>query len=115
MQDFDFFNLDIFAQGTPHAAFARFRCDQPVAWLPIPHSRDGQGFWLVTRHQDICEVARQPKLFLSHGGSVLTDAVTIPHPAWQMIREGLCHLDAPQHGPLRRLAMPLFGAEAMTA
>jgi cytochrome P450 len=114
MKNFDFFNLDLFAQGTPHAAFRHFRQENPISWHAIPHGRTGEGFWLVTRHKDICEVARQPKLFFSHSGSVLSDSVEIPHPAWKMIRDGLCHLDAPKHGELRRMVMPSFGAETMS-
>ncbi|MDN2715183.1 MULTISPECIES: cytochrome P450 [unclassified Janthinobacterium] len=115
MQNFNFFNLDQFAQSTPHEAFARFRREQPISWHSIPHAPAGEGFWLVARHKDICEVARQPRIFFSHGSSVLSDSVDIPHPAWKMIRDGLCHLDAPQHGELRRMVMPQFGAEAMSA
>lgn len=111
----DFFDLDHFAAGTPHAEFARLRREQPVSWQSMPAPLQDQGFWLVTRHADICEVARQPKVFISHAGSVLSDAVQIPHPAWRMVRDGLCHLDAPRHGELRRLAVPHFGPEALEA
>jgi cholest-4-en-3-one 26-monooxygenase len=114
VRKFDFLDLDLFSRGTPHESFRCFRQEQPISWHPLPSATAGEGFWLLTRHKDICEVARQPKTFSSHGGSVLADAVEIPHPAWRMIRDGLCHLDAPKHGELRRMVMPQFGAEALS-
>lgn len=115
MDDLNFFDLDVFAQGSPHPAFRCLRRDRPISWhaLAAPHS--DQGFWLIAKHADICEIARQPRIFISHAGSVLADAVPIPHPAWQMIRDGLCHLDAPKHTELRRRIVPAFGAEAVSA
>lgn len=115
MSSIDFFDLDSFARGTPHEQFARLRREQPISWQSMPAPHQDQGFWLLTRHKDICEVARQPKLFISHEGSVLTDSLQIPHPAWQMVRDGLCHLDAPKHGELRRMAVPHFGPDALSA
>jgi cholest-4-en-3-one 26-monooxygenase len=115
MEDFNFFDLDMFSRGSPHAAFRCLRRDQPISWHALAAPHFDQGFWLVTKHQDICEIARQPRLFISHAGSVLADSVQIPHPAWQMIRDGLCHLDAPKHTELRRKIVPQFGAEAVSA
>lgn len=113
MSRFDFFDLDVFARGTPHDQLRDLRETAPISWHAMPAPQQDQGFWLVSRHRDICEVARQPKIFLSHGGSVLTDANTIDHPAWRMVRDGLCHLDAPRHTELRRMVLPRFGAEAI--
>lgn len=115
MEDFNFFDLDMFSRGSPHDAFRRLRRDQPVSWQVMAHPHSDQGFWLVTKHKDICEIAKHSRIFFSHAGSVLTDSVQIPHPAWRMIRDGLCHLDAPQHSDLRRAIVPYFGAEAMAS
>lgn len=115
MDDLNFFDLDMFARGVPHQALRSLRRERPVSWhtWSAPHS--DRGFWLITKHKDICEIARQSRIFISHDGSVLADAVQIPHPAWQMIRDGLCHLDAPKHTELRRRIVPQFGAEAVAA
>lgn len=115
MEDFNFFDLDMFSRGSPHDAFRRLRRDQPISWRAMAPPHSDQGFWLVTKHKDICEIARQSRIFFSHAGSVLADSVQIPHPAWRMIRDGLCHLDAPQHTELRRKVIPHFGADAMSA
>lgn len=111
---FDFFDLDTFAQGTPHAAFARLRADQPVSWHELVSGKRDDGFWLVTRHADICRISKSPELFYSHGGSVLVDApgpTAPPHLA--MVRDGFCHLDAPEHTALRKLATPLFAPRGL--
>jgi cytochrome P450 len=113
VQNFDFFNLDMFSEGSPHGAFKRLRQEEPVSWHQMPHLGPDEGFWLVTKHKDICEVARQSKIFFSHGGSVLADSVAIDHPAWKMIRDGLCHLDGTKHSELRKLVTPPFGADAI--
>lgn len=115
MEDFNFFDLDMFSQGSPHDAFRCLRRDQPISWHPMTAAHSDQGFWLVAKHKDICEIAKQSRTFMSHAGSVLADSVQIPHPAWQMIRDGLCHLDAPKHTHLRRKIVPQFGGEAISA
>ncbi|HEY0686526.1 MAG TPA: cytochrome P450 [Steroidobacter sp.] len=113
MDDLNFFDLDMFSRGFPHQAFRGLRRDRPISWHALAPPHSDQGFWLATKHKDICEIARQSRIFISHAGSVLADAVQIPHPAWRMIRDGLCHLDAPKHAELRRLVVPQFGAEAV--
>ena len=114
MDHFNFFDLDMFSRGSPHAAFRWLRHHEPVSWHPMAAPHSDQGFWLVTRHKDICEIARQSRVFISHAGSVLADSIGLPGPAWHMIRDGLCHLDAPRHTELRRKVVPCFGADAMS-
>ncbi len=106
---FDFFDLDRFARGTPHEAFAQLRETTPVSWHRLVSGKRDDGFWLVTRHGDIREVSKTPSVFYSHAGSVLVDAPghnAPPHLG--MVRDGFCHLDAPDHTVLRKLAVPLF-------
>ena len=60
-------------QGTPHASFAELRRSSP-----IHHCRPkGFGeFWAITKHADICEISKQPNLFLNAPGIVvLNDSV----------------------------------------
>jgi cholest-4-en-3-one 26-monooxygenase len=113
---FDFFDLDVFAQGTPHAALARLRAEEPVSWHRLVSGKRDDGFWLVARHADICAIAKTPDIFYSHGGSVLVDAPgsTAP-PHLKMVRDGFCHLDAPEHTVLRKLSAPLFASRGLKA
>jgi cytochrome P450 len=113
---FDFFDLDMFARGTPYAALARLRDEEPVSWHRLVSGKRDDGFWLVARHADICAIAKTPDVFYSHGGSVLVDAPgpnAPPH--LKMVRDGFCHLDAPEHTVLRKLAAPLFASRTLKA
>ncbi|CAN5873702.1 cytochrome P450 [soil metagenome] len=116
MSELDFFDLDLFARGTPYAAFARLRETSPVSWHRLVSGKRDDGFWLVTRHADIRTISKSPELFYSHGGSVLVDApgANAP-PHLKMVRDGFCHLDAPDHTALRKIATPLFGSRGLKA
>ncbi|CAN5374021.1 cytochrome P450 [soil metagenome] len=115
-REFDFFDLDMFARGTPHAEFAALRAQAPVSWHRLLSGKRDDGFWLLTRHADVRTVSKSPELFYSHGGSVLVDApgANAP-PHLKMVRDGFCHLDAPEHTALRKLATPLFGSRGLKA
>ena len=48
--------------GFPHAAAQRLRAEEPVKWF---ESDLVDPFWLVTKHADIVEISRDPKLWTS--------------------------------------------------
>jgi cholest-4-en-3-one 26-monooxygenase len=113
---FDFFDLDCFARGTPFDSLSRLRREQPVSWQQMIGIDPDDGFWLVTKHSDICEISRNTALFYSNDGSVLTDAPRRDSAApLRMVRDGLCHLDPPAHTSHRQLVLPAFGARAIGA
>ena len=59
----DFTDLDQFAaRGLPHDLFAKLRAQAPVYWQQVS---DDDGFWLVTRHEDVVNIARDYKTFSS--------------------------------------------------
>lgn len=58
-----------YATGDPHSAWYTLRAECPVYWQEMP---DGSGFWLVTRHHDVCEVLRNFGTFTSRRGNLLT-------------------------------------------
>lgn len=114
--DFDFFDLDMFSRGTPHAAFSLLRETSPVSWHRLVSGKRDDGFWLVTRHADVKTISKSPELFYSQGGSVLVDAPGAHAPPHlKMVRDGFCHLDAPDHTVLRKIATPLFGSRGLKA
>ena len=49
-RDVDVYDPDNYVAGVPHEMFATLRREAPVYWHPTP---DGDGFWSVTRHDDI--------------------------------------------------------------
>ena len=113
MNDFNFFDLDMFAKGTPYEAFKYLRKHEPVSWHSMPAPLEHQGFWLVTKYKDICEIGRQPKIFFSNAGTILEDTIRSSDPMYAMANDGLAHLDDPNHSKLRRPLMPMFSTSAM--
>ena len=52
-----------FYQGDPDRFFARLRAEDPLHW------HETERFWCVTRHADVQEVSRRPRLFSSAQGT----------------------------------------------
>ena len=73
-----------------YAAFAdlRERC-------PVAHSEAFEGFWAVTRHQDILDILLQPELYITSVRNVVPGSSTTG-------RRPPLHLDPPDHTPYRR-------------
>jgi len=116
VKSFDFTELDIFVKGVPRDVLAQLRRETPVYWNRIPNSAAEEGFWLITRHKDIVQIEKNPILFSSHYG--LTLAAAPPStcgPPWSMVRDGLTHLDPPEHDAHKQLIAPLFTSRAINA
>lgn len=61
-------DLETFADGPPHALFARMRDEAPVIWTDAPADwpeADQPGFWSVTRAADVEEVSKDPATYSS--------------------------------------------------
>jgi cytochrome P450 len=113
---FDFTSLDIFAKDVPHDRLAQLRRETPVYWNQVPNPATEQGFWLITKHKDIVQIEKNTNLFSSHYGLTLADAPPSTWgPPWSMIRDGLTHLDPPEHAAHRQLIAPLFAPKAIQA
>ena len=101
--DFDLTDLALFEKGFPHHVFTWLRREAPVYWHePTPHTPDGEGFWVVSRHADALRVLLDPVAFSSvtggarvHGGSFLQD---VPY-AGVMLNM----MDPPRHDRIRAL------------
>ncbi len=118
MSDFQFaVDLDRFVSGQPHDEFARLRREAPISWNPLPKSRKkDDGFWLVTRHEDVVAASRNAAVFKSNEGTLLVDhpPATAPAP-WSMIKNEFCSLDAPIHRTYRNLLAPKFTPRAIAS
>lgn len=99
----DLTDLDNFADGFPHALFARHRAVAPVWWHePTVHTPDGEGFWSVATYAEVLHVLKEPALFSSetggdrpYGGTLVQDL-----PVAGIV---LNMMDDPRHGRIRRL------------
>ena len=92
---------DTFVRGVPHAAFARMRRDEPVAWV---EEADGSGLWAVTKHADVSQVSRDYKTFTASRG-IRTEQMADDE---LEARRTMMEFDPPEHARLRRLVQPGF-------
>jgi cholest-4-en-3-one 26-monooxygenase len=95
----DLADPDLFVPGWPADVFRQLRADAPVAWNA---SAQGNGFWVVSRYQDIWDVSLDQKTFSSaRNGAVPRD--------WRDQEEidgqsgMLINMDPPRHTKYRRL------------
>lgn len=114
---FNFTDLENFARDFPHNDLRQLRRFSPVYWNPTPTpAMPKDGFWLITRHTDIVNIEENPALFSSHAGLTLVDAPpATAGRAWTMVRDGLTHLDPPEHTAHRQIVAPPFTPRAIAA
>jgi cytochrome P450 len=107
--DIDLTDLDRFAGGFPHGAFALLRREHPVWWHPpTAHTPDAEGFWVVSRHADCHSVAADATTFSSEGGPGRAGGGTILEDLPAGFASGvlLNMMDDPRHHQIRRLLTP---------
>lgn len=107
--DIDLNDPDRFLSGVPLAEFARMRDEQPIFWHDQPGAW-GEGFWAVTRHEDIVEVSRQPKIFSSYerGSFVHTGNGRDDEESLAGMRLLMINMDPPEHTALRNIVQRVF-------
>ena len=87
---------------SPYAAFADLRSRCPVA-----HSSSFDGFWAVTRYQDIYDILMQPDVYITSVRNVVPGSSTTG-------RRPPLHLDPPDHTPYRKAIDRALGAARVT-
>lgn len=107
---FRFDDPDNYVTGTPHEELARIRRDAPFAW----NTRSGDpsdGFWLVTKHEDICAISKSPAQF-STDTPLLQDPLPKElwpdFPAAAMIANNLVTFSHTKHPAFRSLINSLL-------
>ncbi len=86
----DLTSHDAFASGVPHNTFARLRKEDPAHWTDYT---DGEGFWSITRYDDILELNRQTDLLSSARGIRMEDQSYEEYLARRTFQE----TDPPEH------------------
>lgn len=114
LEGFDLTDQDLFAPGFPHQVFARLRKDAPVLFHPPGQSVDGEGFWVLSRHADIREVAANP-VFSSRGGGGRPNGGTHIDDARPELPGVMFNLmDDPRHQDFKGVISPAMGRQALT-
>jgi cytochrome P450 len=96
-------DYDLFADHEPWELFDVLLRDAPVYRHAEP---DGDGFWVVTRFDDVLAVVRDPKTFSSEVGGAAT-IETLPDDVLEA-RRNFLEFDPPKHGRYRRLISTSF-------
>jgi cytochrome P450 len=105
---FDIFSAE--SMDAPDLVYSEIRRTSPVCQV------DPDGWWAVSRHEDVVFVLKHPELFSSAGRSGARDAILDPRLAKDPIfaEEGsIITSDPPAHGRLRRLISGAFAPRAM--
>jgi cytochrome P450 len=101
--DFDHLSDEWAADGPEILADVRARC-------PVAHTERFHGAYLVTRYDDIAEVARDTATFSSR-----ITLINENHPDAVKLELPPITLDPPHHGPIRRALLPSFNPHEVAA
>jgi cholest-4-en-3-one 26-monooxygenase len=100
---------DTWARAVPYDQFDLLRRDAPVHWHEHP---EAQGFWAVTRYDDVRAISRDHETFSAELGSTFVQDQT-PE-ALKMIRMTILNMDPPKHSRYRRLVSAGFTPRMIT-
>jgi cytochrome P450 len=109
LDDVDLTDLAVFEQGAPHEVYRRLRDEAPVHWqAPTVHTPGGEGFWSLTRHEDLVWAARNPQLLSSDTGGDRGGGGTLIEDLPSGFAAGVLFnmMDDPRHHHIRRLVTP---------
>jgi cytochrome P450 len=113
IRDIDLSDNATFAQGFPHTAFTWSREQLPIYWHePTPVAPNGEGFWVMTRHEDAMAVMLDPGTFSSDKGGGRTKGGTALHDDRQA-GAMIIMMDDPRHKRLRALVNKGFTNKAI--
>jgi len=72
--DADLTDATLYSNGFPHRVFGALRHHEPVQWQAFPEGFRGdhdEGFWVLSKHEDVQTVSRNPELFSAFDGPQL--------------------------------------------
>lgn len=88
-----------------YEVLARLRADDPV-------HRGDDGFWVLSRYEDIRELSRDPARFCSGKGALVNDPVRTG--GMGLRTPSILHMDPPEHAAFRSLLNRRFTPRALT-
>jgi cytochrome P450 len=92
----------LWAGGPPHETFRRLRAECPVHWSSrIPRYPEEEGFWSVTRADDVLAVSRDWETYSSERGGVV--AITHAILPLELQQAMFIGMDPPKHDRLKAL------------
>jgi cholest-4-en-3-one 26-monooxygenase len=112
LDEIDFWDLDMFEFGDPHAAWKLLREQAPVWW----HDREGgERFWSITRYDDCHAVHSDPTRFSSERDGIMIRTNEQLQNDWagSLGFKPMIHTDPPRHAPLRKAISHNFTPRAI--
>jgi cytochrome P450 len=119
MRDVDPVDLtdpDLFSDGPPHDVYRHLRDHAPLYWHePTANTPDGEGFWCLTRHEDVGWAAKHAELFSSVSGGDRVGGGTLIEDLPRGFAAGVLFnmMDDPRHHHIRRLVTPSVSPRAL--
>ncbi|HYJ61346.1 MAG TPA: cytochrome P450 [Actinomycetota bacterium] len=101
---------DNYVADVPWAWFDRLREEEPVVWHPEPPPN--QGFWAVTRYDDLTAVHMDWETYSSELGAVSLEELDDEQ---LTIRKSMLETDPPRHTELRRICSKRLSARGVGA
>jgi cholest-4-en-3-one 26-monooxygenase len=92
LDDIDLTDASVWERGVPHEWFDLLRREDPVHWHP---EHDGQGFWAITKYDDIRMISKNPGLFSSHACGV--NRLDMVGDELEQMRMVIIGMDPPDH------------------
>ncbi|MEI7559122.1 MAG: cytochrome P450 [Actinomycetes bacterium] len=100
-QGIPLFTPELWADGPPHETFKEVRAKCPVHYTPdMFELPDEDGFWSITKYEDMKTVSRDWQTFSSELGGVLTATNVLP---LELMRGMFISMDPPKHDRLKAL------------
>jgi cytochrome P450 len=100
---------DAFAERVPHETFTLLRDEAPVHWYDWEH---GNGFWCITRYDDVVSVMKDWRTFSSETGATALEDLD---PDQIEARKSMLDTDPPKHSSLRAIVNKGFTPRAVAA
>jgi cytochrome P450 len=116
LQGFDLADQSLFADGFPHEVFTRIRAEAPIFFHPGGKTADGEGFWVLSRHDQVSAAGADPA-FSSQGGGGRSGGGTHIDDLAPGVHAGslINMMDDPRHQLLRDQLAPGVDAAAVAA
>jgi cytochrome P450 len=106
----------LFERAEAHEAFRILRREAPVHWNP--GTEEANGFWSLTKYEDVLFISRHPELFISSkgiAGSGLRHPERFPNVNDRPGGVSIITMDPPRHVKMRRLVNKGFTPRAVNA
>ncbi|WP_082899631.1 cytochrome P450 [Rhodococcus phenolicus] len=118
-EDIDFTDPDLYEGRMPFEEFAELRRTAPVWWNKKSPDKGGfhdDGFWVVSRHEEVREVSRRSDVFSNWENTAIPRfSDDMERANIELQRHVLLNKDAPEHTKLRKLVARGFTPRAINA